>query len=108
MKNETIIKEAEKRGLEWECRRFRYWDNVLFVGGTAMAFETYGKNDCSGFGILTAYHFPKFATIEYIFGAVARNAEYLGSENRDWKSFDYPGKWEKYTSEFFRDFYQTK
>ena len=107
MKNEAIIREAEKRGLEWSFGKFRYWE-CLFVEGTAMAFESYGKKDGAGFSIVKPSSFPRFATIEYIFGAVARNAEYLGNENRDWKPFDYPGKWEKYTSEFFRDFYPIK
>lgn len=50
MKNETIIKEAEKRGLEWVLENLDI--EMPFVEGTAIAFESYGKKDGAGFSIV--------------------------------------------------------
>lgn len=41
MKNETIIKEAEKRGLKWGYKKYMYWD-CFFIEGTAVTFREHG------------------------------------------------------------------
>lgn len=96
MKNETIIKEAEKRGLKWEYKKYMYWE-CLFVEGTAITFREHGS--LQGQCVVQPQHFPKFATVDFIFRAVAAKAEDLGFCNLDWRPFDGLPKWKTWEND---------
>lgn len=77
MQRNSILKAAEKEGMVVDTRRHGYWDNVLYLNGTAICFD-YTLKDKS-FTIHTeTSNFPAFATLGYIIHAVRAGAPNLG------------------------------
>lgn len=76
MQRNSILKAAEKEGMVVDSRRYVYWDNVLYLNGTAICFDCTLKDE--SFTIRTD-DFPAFATLGYIIHAVRAGAPNLGS-----------------------------
>lgn len=76
MKYENVIKLAHKNNWEVEHKKFRYWDNVLYVNNTAMCFMYYNEkynNESIG-----DYNTLPFGTKNNIILSVQNNLACLG------------------------------
>lgn len=81
MKEQSILKLAEKNGYTVEYKRYKYWDNVLHLNNTAICLSVQCENN--GFTIATGTeNFPAFVTRSYIQECVENNYDCLGVINR--------------------------
>lgn len=81
MKEQSILKLAEKNGYNVAYKRYEYGDNVLHLNNTAICFNELIMNN--GFTITAeTENFPAFVTKEYIKECVENNYGCLGIINR--------------------------
>lgn len=76
MTSNTLEKIAENLGLELTYERYSYWENIPYIGKTAMVFDF--KDDMNNFGIVRAGNFPKWCTTEYIIEQIENEEDSLG------------------------------
>jgi len=77
LKKTSILNLAEKNGYKVEYKKYGYWDNILHINGTAIAFNV--QIDTNGSTLLTCTEsFPAFCTLDYIKSAIEYKASSLG------------------------------
>lgn len=98
MQKKTLDSIAKKLKKEVFEGHFEYWDDVLFIGGTAVCF--YKVYDTGTYTLITdPEQFPHFCTAAYILRAIANGAECLRTQRcrliskkpsaeSNWKRFD--------------------
>lgn len=86
----TIYKIAEELGKEVEWKRYSYWDNILHIGNTAMAFFVQGN--MLGVREIDEIDAPAWCTKQYIKDCIVEGTEDLGWINLNYRPFEYGSK----------------
>jgi len=80
-----LLKWAKKEGYKVERKRYEYWDNVLFIGETAIVIDVIGYNST---GIISNIaEFPRFFTLAGMKIQIEIGNYSIGTYNATYKPF---------------------
>ena len=86
----TVYKIAEELNMEVEYKRYGYWNDILHIGNTAMAFFVQGSM-CSVREI-DEIDAPAWCTKQYVKDCIIEGTNDLGWINLNYRPFEYGSK----------------